>query len=160
MTETSFETITSCFSQDILKSSLQNGQGVIWIRAQDIGDVLFRLKTQFGFHALLDIVSVDWLDKNEQRFELIYLLCNFANQHRLNVRVFLDSQNPQINTVSHVYPSADWQERECFDMMGIDFKNHPNLKRLLMWNTFIGHPLRKDYALNHRQPIPVQEDIV
>ena len=67
----------------------------------------------------------------------------------------LDDQNPEVDSIVEIYEIADWMERECWDMMGIRFNGHPNLKRLLMWEGFEGHPLRKDYPLNKRQPIPV-----
>ena len=160
MTQASFETIKARFSKEILKNTLQNGQLHLWIAASDLLPTLSALKTDFGFTMLLDIVAVDWQKKQTARFELAYLVYNLQTQARVTLKVGVSEDAPSINSIEELYPIANWLERECFDMMGITFNGHPNLKRLLMWNTFIGHPLRKDYPLNHRQPIPLQEDIV
>lgn len=160
MTEASFETIKARFSKEISKNVLQNGQLILWIQTHDLRAILSSLKNDFGFTMLLDIVPIDWQGKQSPRFELAYLLYNLQNKTRITLKMPVSEDLPFVTTIEDLYPIANWLERECFDMMGITFKGHPNLKRLLMWNTFIGHPLRKDYPLNHRQPIPIQEDIV
>ncbi len=161
MATVSLETLKSRFSKEILESTVSHGQWVCIIAPASLRPILTVLKTDFGFTQLLDIVAIDWQTQKPTRFELDYLLYNLATPNRITLKVALeDSINPAIESIYDLFLSADWAERECFDMMGIQFKNHPNLKRLLMWENFIGHPLRKDYALNHRQPIPVQEDLV
>lgn len=160
MTEAAFETIKARFSKEILKSSVQNEQLHLTFLAPHLRSVLTALKNDYGFDMLLDLVAIDWQNKKATRFELAYLLYNLKNKSRITVRIEVGEDLPQVASIEDLYLSANWLEREVFDMMGITFKGHPNLKRLLMWNTFIGHPLRKDYPLNHRQPLPLQEDIV
>ena len=139
-------------------------QDVIYVQPQGIRDVLLTLKTDFQFDMLIDVISFDWskyVDKKPARFEMSYLLYSTQNNNRIQVRTYLaDDQKPQIETVMDIYPSADWPERECWDMMGITILNHPNHKRLLMWEEFEGHPLQKDYPLDKRQSIPVLDELL
>ena len=161
MADVSFETLKSRFSKEILESTVSHGQWVGVILPSSLRQVLSVLKTDFGFTQLLDIVAIDWQNQKPARFELDYLLYNIQTKNRITLKVALEKDaTPTIESVYDLFLSANWAERECFDMMGVTFKNHPNLKRLLMWENFLGHPLRKDYALNHRQTIPVQEDLV
>lgn len=108
------------------------------------------------FNILMDIVAVDFFEESP-RFELIYLLYSTTQKHRLRVKVRV-KEGEAVPTASVVYKSANWAEREVWDMMGIKFKDHPNLKRILLFEGFAGHPLRKDYPVNKRQPIPVIEE--
>ncbi len=99
-----------------------------------------------GFQLLLDITAVDWFQR-DPRFDVVYHLLNLTNQARLRVKVRMNEGRPMPSLVSR-YKAADWFEREVFDMFGIRFEGHPNLKRLLMWDDFQGHPLRKDFPLD------------
>jgi NADH/F420H2 dehydrogenase subunit C len=132
---------------------------VIEVGAAHLKPAMKILKEELGFTTLLDIICVDWsaskTQKTNSRFELSYLLFNTEKNERVQVKVFLNDEKPEVVSLCDVFGSANWAERECFDMMGIIFTGHPNLKRLLMWDEFEGHPLRKDYALDKRQPIPV-----
>jgi NADH-quinone oxidoreductase subunit C len=115
---------------------------------------------QFGF--LSDIVGVDLLPQ-EPRFEIVYLLVSLgpafltagntsaAPARRLRVKTRLAGQDPRVETVSSVWPSANWAEREIFDLLGVSFTNHPNLQRILMTDDWEGHPLRKDYPVQIRK---------
>lgn len=124
------------------------------------------LREACGFQMLLDISALDWLKhpKKENfptRFELDYFFYKMETHERVQLKVFVpDGERPEVDSITGIFPIADWMERECFDMMGIYFKDHPNLTRLLMWENFEGHPLRKDYPLNKRQPIPISDEIV
>ncbi len=122
---------------------------------------LLQILKNEGFDMLLDIVSIDWgIDKNPaERFGLVYLLFHSQKKTRVQVSVTLP-ESLTIDSVVSVFASANWAEREAWDMMGIVFKGHPNLKRLLTWEAFEGHALRKDYPLDKRQPIPVSEELL
>lgn len=92
------------------------------------------------------------------RFEVVYHLLSLAHGWRLRVKVPLTEQDPQVDSVIGIYTSADWFEREAWDMYGVRFEGHPNLKRILMYDEFQGHPLRKDYPINKRQPLMPMKD--
>ena len=89
----------------------------------------------------------------EPRFQVAYNLGSVTKMHRVRVRVEVRSDDAKIPTITSLFPTADWWERYCWDMMGIEFTGHPNLERLLMYPEFVGHPLRKDYPIQKRQPL-------
>jgi NADH-quinone oxidoreductase subunit C len=99
-----------------------------------------------GFQMLVDITAMDALGR-EPRFDVVYHFLNLASQDRLRLKVRIADQEAVPSLVSR-FKSADWAEREVFDLFGIAFEGHPNLKRLLMWEDFPGHPLRKDFPLD------------
>jgi len=103
-----------------------------------------------GFQMLLDVTAVD-LETPEFRFEVVYHLLNLASQARLRIKVPVADGAAQPSLTGR-FKSADWAEREVFDLFGIPFDGHPNLTRLLMWEDFPGHPLRKDYPLDGGDP--------
>jgi NADH-quinone oxidoreductase subunit C len=87
------------------------------------------------------------------RFVVVYHLFSLPLKHRLRLEVPVDEPDGEVDSLSALWGSADWLEREVWDMFGIRFRGHPNLKRLLMYDDFVGHPLRKDYPVNKRQPL-------
>jgi NADH-quinone oxidoreductase subunit C len=101
---------------------------------------------ELDFAMLSWIAGVDWLPR-EPRFEVVYGLLSLSRAARLNLKVALPGENPRVPTVTGVWPAANWLEREVFDMFGITFAGHPNLKRMLMPFDWQGHPQRKDYPL-------------
>ncbi|MCB1215334.1 MAG: NADH-quinone oxidoreductase subunit C [Deltaproteobacteria bacterium] len=137
---------------------LNRGQVVVASKVASILEVLKICKEDedLKMDLLLDIVAVDFFEE-DPRFELVYLLYSTVKKHRLRVKVRV-KESEVVPTASGIYKSANWAEREAWDMMGIKFKDHPNLKRILMFEGFEGHPLRKDYPVNKRQPIPVIEE--
>lgn len=156
-----FDYIKKSLKNAVTESFGQSGEEVILVEAPKLHEVVAILKNELGFDILLDIIAIDWWVTQQKRFQLDYLFYNTKENQRVHLKVTLpDNKNPEIETVSDLFGSADWAERECFDMMGIRFKNHPNLKRLLMWAEFEGYPLRKDYPLEKRQPIPVLDKIL
>jgi NADH-quinone oxidoreductase subunit C len=109
--------------------------------------VLAALKNEFGYTFLANLTAVDW-DTPEQRFSVVYVLFNMESCEYVGVNVVCeDSENPEIDSVVDLWPAADWHERETYDMFGIKFNNHPELKRILMWDSYPYHPLRKDFPL-------------
>jgi NADH-quinone oxidoreductase subunit C len=87
------------------------------------------------------------------RFMVVYHFFSLSLKHRLRVEVPVEEDDPEVDSMTSLWAGADWFEREVWDMFGIRFRGHPNLKRLLMYEEFVGHPLRKDYAVNKRQPL-------
>jgi NADH-quinone oxidoreductase subunit C len=109
------------------------------------------LAYQEGFQLLLDITAVDWPERELEgslvRFDVVYHLLNLASQERLRLKVRV-AEGEAVPSLTGRFKCADWSEREVFDLFGIRFEGHPNLTRLLMWEDFPGHPLRKDYPLD------------
>ena len=127
-------------------------------RAYDFFRAL-RDEPDFDFNFLTDLTAVDWPER-KPRFEVVYQLNSLNLAHRIRVKIGVDGADPWVHSVVGVWGAADWLERECFDMFGIVFKGHPDLRRILMYDCFQGHPLRKDYPYNQRQPIVAEIDPV
>jgi NADH-quinone oxidoreductase subunit C len=135
----------------LLVSEFRGDTRVVAPRAQAFG-LLEHLKIAHGFDLLVDVTCVDYLNAREavDRFGLVYLLTNTITGDRLNVRVFLNEPELSIPSVVSLWEGANWLEREVFDMFGIVFEGHPDLRRILMPEEFAAHPLRKDYPLRGR----------
>ena len=139
--------INSELATKIQNSFIKNSELTIEINENDLIEVIQFLKSneKCKFRQLIDIAGVDYPD-SEKRFQLVYLLLS----HQNNIRVKVSTQfqlNQIINSITKIFPSANWMEREVFDMYGIKFKNHPDLRRILTDYGFKGHPLRKDFPL-------------
>ena len=147
-----FEALTSKFSDKIIEHGLDKGDAVAIVAADAIHDIMLFLRDELAFDMPIDICGVDYLPR-KPRFEVVYMLRSTSSNERIRIRVQLDGKKPEVETVSDIYPVADWLERETWDMFGIVFTGHPNLKRLLMYEPFEGHPLRRDYPINRRQPL-------
>ena len=110
-----------------------------------------------AFDVLMDLTAVDYSKfpgrEDGPRFEVVYHLYSLAHNHRLRVKVRVDEDDPVVPTAVSLWPIANWFEREVWDMFGLRFDGHPDLRRLLMYEEFVGHPLRKDYPINRRQPL-------
>jgi len=113
----------------------------IYTNADTLLAVLDFLKAE-GLNFLADISSADY----KEYFEIVYQLYSFNDSDQLTVKVKLDHDNPQVTSVVSLWATANWLEREVYDLMGITFINHPNLERILTWEGFEGHPLRKDFV--------------
>jgi NADH-quinone oxidoreductase subunit C len=110
-----------------------------------------------GFDMLMDLTAVDFLKfpgrEDGPRFEVVYQLHSVAHNHRVRLKVRVDEDDPVVPTAVPLWPIANWLEREVWDMFGIHFDGHPDPRRLLLYEEFVGHPLRKDYPINRRQPL-------
>ncbi len=151
------EQIKSRFPNLVLEAVENRGDQVIVIKKEGIKNIAATLKNDpvFGFNMLMDLAAVDYLHWEEKafRFEVIYNLFSLLKNQRLFIKALVKETEPEIDSVAAVWPAADWYEREVWDMFGIRFKGHPNLKRILMYEEFKGHPLKKDYPYNKRQPL-------
>lgn len=128
-----------------------------FVDKQAVVQVLNFLKNhkEGAFDLLTDITAVDWLNMpgKEARFEVIYHLCSTTNNHRIRIKAKVDESDLKLPSVTGVYLAANWLEREIFDMFGIVFDGHPDLRRILTWEGFEGHPLRKDFPTRGVRPI-------
>tara|TARA_B100000963_G_scaffold57669_1_gene45780 strand:+ start:206 stop:820 length:615 start_codon:yes stop_codon:yes gene_type:complete len=139
--------INSELSSKIKNSSIENEELLVEIADDDLIDVVQFLKSNENckFKQLIDIAGVDY-PENEKRFELVYLFLSHENNLRIKLLIKFEI-NQSINSLTKIFPSANWMEREVFDMYGVKFKNHPDLRRILTDYGFKGHPLRKDFPL-------------
>lgn len=130
-----------------LKILCENNEIIVSAKAQKIADILYFLKTDSNcsFEQLIAITAADY-PADEQRFEVVYCLLSLTYNRRLIVKIRTDEATP-IQTATGVYKSAGWYEREVWDMFGVRFANHPDLRRILTDYGFEGHPLRKDFPL-------------
>ena len=139
--------INSELSSKIQNSLIENHELLIEINNRDLIEVIQFLKSneKLKFKQLIDLAGVDYPEE-EKRFNLIYLLLSHENNYRIKILLKLETSQT-INSITKIFPSANWMEREVFDMYGIKFKNHPDLRRILTDYGFKGHPLRKDFPL-------------
>jgi NADH-quinone oxidoreductase subunit C len=121
---------------------------------------LLRDDPELCFEMLTDLTAVDHLGDQDQdwegdggRFEVVYHLYSVEKNHRVRIKVRVSQAEPAVDSVVSLWPSANWMEREVWDLYGIHFREHPDLRRILLYDEFEGHPLRKDYPKERRQPL-------
>ena len=149
--------INSELSTKIKSSKIKHNQIYLNITKEDLMDVMFFLKTNKNtkFKQLIDITAVDYLE-TEKRFKIVYLMLS----HEFNNRIQIDfsiNESDLVSTIIPLFPAANWMEREVFDMYGIKFKDHPDLRRILTDYGFDGHPLRKDFPLTGHSEVRYSE---
>ena len=150
--------INSSLTTLIKSSYIKLNQLNLYFEIENIYEIIFFLKNneKCKFKQLIDITTVDYPDR-EKRFKMVYLLLSHEN----NNRIILNSDimiNSKVLSISNIFPSANWMEREVFDMYGVLFKDHPDLRRILTDYEFEGHPLRKDYPLTGHTEVRYSED--
>jgi NADH-quinone oxidoreductase subunit C len=149
--------INSELNTKIKKTKIKHNQLFIEINMEDLIDVSLFLKTNnnFKFRQLIDITVVDY-PENSQRFKIVYIFLSHELNQRLIVNSFIN-ENEVISTLTSIFPSANWMEREVFDMYGVKFKDHPDLRRILTDYNFEGYPLRKDFPLTGHTEVRYSE---
>ena len=150
--------INSELTTKIKESKILYNQLYLSINSEDLLDVILLLKTNknIKFRQLIDITAVDY-PENQKRFKIVYLLLSHEFNQRIILSYFI-SENEKISTLTKIFPSANWMEREVFDMYGIKFNDHPDMRRLLTDYGFEGHPLRKDFPLTGHNEVRYSED--
>lgn len=128
------------------------GEVTIFVPRESIVDVCDFLKTQHGFDMLADLCGADRGPEEDPRFEINYHLFSTTHYKRLRLKVLLTEDEPNVNSVVSLWKTANWHERETYDLFGIVFENHPDLRRILLPSDFDGHALRKDYPLRGYEP--------
>lgn len=131
--------------------------GVPWISVHKdgISDVASFLRSDRDFNMLIDLSAVDYLKWGQSRcrFEVVYNVYSLRKNQRLFFKAAVPEEDPVMDSVASLWPAANWYEREVWDMFGIRFRGHPDLRRILLYESFEGHPLRKDYPHDLRQPL-------
>lgn len=150
------EKLKSNFPNSIIEVGNSSGQEYLLIKSEDLQRVSLFLRDELGFEFLMDLTCVDYKgypNRGEKhRFEMVYQFYSLKNKERLRLKVPVEESSPSVTSLTSLWLSADWYEREVYDMYGIHFHGHPDLRRILMYEEFQGHPLRKDYPLKGRQP--------
>jgi NADH-quinone oxidoreductase subunit C len=134
------------------------GDDCAFVRKAHIAEVCRFLKEELSFNMAPYITAVDYLGE-DPRFEVVYNLFSTRTNARVRLRVKVPESDCALPTVTGLWRGADWFERYCFDMYGIRFDGHPDLRRLFMYDEFVGHPLRKDYPLRGRQPLVPEREV-
>ena len=160
-----FPVIKEAFAGRSLRATEFRGQSALIVEPKDLHEILAFLKTdpRADYNFLSDVAGVDYLNypaETPGRFAVIYNLISFSRDDRFFIKVFLDPSLPTdgieedpalyLDSVCDLWAGAEWPEREVFDMFGIRFRNHPDLRRILTWEAYPAHPLRKDYPVRGR----------
>jgi len=150
--------INSELNTKINSSKIKHRLIYLNIDETDLLDVMLFLKSnnETKFRQLIDITAVDYPDK-DTRFKLVYLLLSHENNHRILIDFYI-KEKEIVSSLTSIFPSSNWMEREVFDMYGIEFKDHPDLRRILTDYGFEGHPLRKDFPLTGHNEVRYSED--
>ncbi len=134
------------FPTSVIEVKEFRGEVTVTVKKQDILSICKFLKETLQYNLLTDVTAVDYLGK-DTRFMVVYNLYSIPNKDRLRVKAPVTEGDCTIDSVCSLWNSANWLEREVFDLFGITFTNHPDLRRILMTDDWVGHPLRKDYPL-------------
>lgn len=142
------------FADRVLEARVAQGDAEVVIRPEALREVMEFLRNdeRLLFEMLLDVTAVDF-PARDPRFDVVYHLLSLRFNRRLRVKVRLGGEDPELPSLTALWGNADWLEREVWDMFGVRFAGHPDLKRILLYEEFQGHPLRKDYPIRRRQPL-------
>lgn len=154
MSKRVLQRLTEVFDAAVIETHSQHGDDtavVVPSRWKEIAAFL-RDDEKCAMNHFIDLTAVDYLNRREPRFEVVLHVRSIEKLHRLRLKARL-GEPATIDTLSGIWAGADWFERECFDMFGVEFVGHPDLRRILMYPEFVGSPLRKDYAAQHTQPL-------
>lgn len=155
MSKLALDRLLEKFSDEVIRSHADHGDETAVMKPGKLVEVMTFLKHDpaVRFEMLTDLTGVDLLGLEEPRFQVVYHLYSLSKRHRLRIKVPLPENDPVVPSVVGVWKAANWMEREAWDLYGIRFEGHPDLRRILMYPEFEGHPLRKDYPMEKRQPI-------
>ena len=124
----------------------------VYIPGGKLRDTLLFLRDEHEFSLLSLLTAIDFWPQDHPRFHVVYGLTSLTQNLLIQVRVLLDDEAPRVPTVTGVFETANWRERELFDMFGIEIEGHPDMRRILMPDDWDGHPLRRDYPLGYEEP--------
>jgi NADH-quinone oxidoreductase subunit C len=143
------------FGHAVISTHAKFGNETAVIKKEDLLPLCEYLKKDpvLDMSMIMDVTCVDWPEREEERFDVVYHLYSIEKKHRVRLKVPVGGEPPTIASVCSVWKGANWFEREAFDMYGVVFEGHPDLRRILLYPEFIGYPLRKDYPIDKRQPL-------
>ena len=141
-----FDSLGQAFGERLQRKTEFRGDTTYAIQESDLRDIAKFCRDDLSFDYLLDITSIDNFGE-EPRFEIVYHLYSMPHGAHLRLRLTISEEAAALDTISDIWPTADWHEREIYDMMGIKFEGHPDLRRILMWDGYPFFPLRKDFPL-------------
>ena len=151
------DSLNDQFGESVEKATVLGGQRLLVVAADKAREIIATLKDAHGFDYLVDVTAVHWPEKDLQ-FEIVWILYSFASNERVRVKAALAEGSPA-PTVTDLYSTANWLEREVYDMFGIEFENHPDLRRILMPDEWEGFPLRKEYGIVQQDAAWVRENL-
>lgn len=151
------DSLSEQFGESVEKATVLGGQRLLVVAADKAREIIATLKDAHGFDYLVDVTAVHWPEKDLQ-FEIVWILYSFASNERVRVKAAL-AEGSQAPTVTDLYSTANWLEREVYDMFGIEFENHPDLRRILMPDEWEGFPLRKEYGIVQQDAAWVRENL-
>lgn len=142
--------LVATFGESVFNFNLEKDIFSLEVEADKITAVILFLKNEpsLKFHFLTDLCGIHYPDNNiDQQFAVVYHLHNWFENKRIKIKVFINGLKPEIKTLSTIFPSANWMERETWDFYGINFIGHPQLKRILNMDEMVSHPMRKEFPL-------------
>lgn len=156
MSKADLDKLVGHFPNQVLSVHSQHGDDTAVVSQEHLKAVMRYLRDTCGFDFLVSVTAVDLFGR-VPRFDVVYHLRSMATGNRLRIKAGVHEEeggeNAEVPTVSDLWPTANWQEREVFDLFGIKFTDHPDMRRILLYEEFVGHPLRKDYPKERRQPL-------
>jgi NADH-quinone oxidoreductase subunit C len=147
-----FEQVTGRLGEVAPEPAVAHGVLVLQVDPSQVLRVASALKAEFGFDLFLDVTAVDW-PQREPRFDVVYHFYSTRHRVRVRVRTRVPETDPTVDSLVPLYGSARFMERECHDMYGIAFRGNADLRPILLYEGFVGHPLRKDYPKQAEQPL-------
>ena len=158
MNEAVFEQVSEHLAGVALEATVAHGMLALLVEPAHVLDTARALKDTFGFDMFLDVTAVDWPERGP-RFDVVWHFYSTRHFVRVRVKTRVALADPTVDTLVPLYGSARYMERECHDMYGIVFRGNPDLRPILLYEGFVGHPLRKDYPKGKEQPlVPYRED--
>jgi NADH-quinone oxidoreductase subunit C len=151
--------LRQAFGEKVRATQVAHGEATLEIHRDDALEVFRELRDrpEYAFNFLMDVTAVDYLGQSP-RFAVVYHLYSLPQNHRLRVKIRVVETDAWVHSLTPLWKLANWAERECWDMMGIRFVGHPDPRRILLYEEFVGHPLRRDYPVTKRQPLVPERD--
>ena len=149
------------FGDAVVATNTERGNETAVVAVSTLLDAALFLRDdpELRFDMPIDNTAVDWWQRREPRFDVVWHIYSTSRGHRLRLKVQVSDEDPTCPSLTPVWTGMNWHERETWDLYGIRFTGHPNLKRVLMYEEFVGHPLRKDYPIDGRQPLIQLRDV-
>ena len=146
------EPLRECLVAEGREAEFAHGLLAVPLPREDLLAMATRLRDEFGFDMFLDVTAVDWPER-EPRFEVVYHFYSTRDHVRVRLKTTVSEEDPVVDSLVSLFGSAGFMERECHEMYGIKFHGNPDLRPILLYEGFEGHPLRKDYPKEHEQPL-------